>query len=109
MIKLSFTLLETILLLWFVVYAVVLIAYELDGNYKLKITDALVLLVFLPFVIAYGFICAIYEIIIGKIVKLAKDKKRYEDAYKEVQETVCGLQKKLEELNKTNDEAGPNE
>ena len=109
MFTLQFTLLEFILLFWFIAYAVVLIVYELDGNYKLKITDALVLLVFLPFVIAFGFIYAIYEITIGKIVKLAKDKKRYEDAYKEVQETVDGLQKKLEELNKPNVEVGPNE
>ena len=95
MIKLSFTLLETILLLWFIVYAVVLIAYELDGNYKLKITEALGFLVFLPFVIAYGFICAIYELTIGQIVNLVKEKNKYKDLTKIQNQTIEELRKQV--------------
>ena len=95
MIKLSFTLLETILLLWFIVYAVVLIAYELDGNYKLKVTEALGFLVFLPFVIACGFIYAIYELTIGQIVNLVKQKNKYKDLTKIQNQTIEELRKQV--------------
>lgn len=109
MIKLSFTLLEFILLFWFLLFALVLLVIKLNDNDELDTVTILIIFMLLPLVITFWFVTALYEITIGQIVKLVNDKKRYKDAYKEVQETVYGLQKKLEDLNKPNVEVGPNE
>lgn len=96
MLSFNFTLLETILLLWFIIYAVILIAYELDGNYKLKIAEALGLLVFLPFVIVLGFIYAIYELTIGRIVDLVKERNKYKNLTKTQNEKIEELKKQID-------------
>ena len=96
MLSFNFTLLETILLLWFIIYAVILIAYELDGNYKLKIKEALGLLVFLPFVIVFGFIYAIYKLTIGQIVDLVKERNKYKNLTKTQNEKIEELKKQID-------------
>jgi hypothetical protein len=49
----------------------------------------------LPFVIAYGFICAIYELTIGQIVNLVKQKNKYKDLTKIQNQTIEELRKQV--------------
>ena len=68
----------------------------MDGNYKLKIKEALGLLVFLPFVIVFGFIYAIYKLTIGQIVDLVKERNKYKNLTKTQNEKIEELKKQID-------------
>ena len=73
MFTLQFTLLEFILLFWFLLFALLVI--KLNDNDELDTVTILIIFMLLPLVITFWFVTALYEITIGQIVKLAKDKK----------------------------------
>lgn len=90
-----FSTLELILLAWSLVFIITLICMYFTDTYKLKMSDILTLYLFLPFVLIIWGVLAIYNLTVGAIVKLAKDKKYFMDKYRAVEKQ---LQEKSEEI-----------
>lgn len=85
MIYISFTNLELTLLIWFAIYAGMLILLKVTGDDNIELTSAFVLFVFLPVVIAWFILYGIYKFTIGLIVDLARN---YHDTEKILTEKI---------------------
>lgn len=90
-----FSTLELILLVWSLVFIITLICMYFSDTYRLSVSDILTLYLFLPFVLIFWLVRAIYRATIGAIIKLTKDKNYFMDKYHEV---VKQLEEKTNEI-----------